>query len=113
MAKTAQVVAEEPKLAAAETATVVNATPKKTPVNERQYKLIAQPSLPPKGKQRQIVLSALSASTEPQSVKQVAEFAAKAGLQAVAGVEPSCKYHLHHLVLLGLAEVVNPTLPTE
>jgi hypothetical protein len=39
---------------------------------------------------------------------QIAELATKAGLTAVGGVLPSCRYHLHHLVKLGIAEVVNP-----
>lgn len=93
--------AEEPK------------APKTTPVNERRYKLIAQPSIPPKGKQRQIVLKALADSTEPLTVDQITKIAEKAGLQAVGGVGPSCRYHLHHLVKLGFAEVVNPKIVVE
>lgn len=99
---------ETPKAAAVEVST------KSTPVNDRQYKLVAEPSIAPKGKQRQIVLAALkSANGKPMTVKQVAEFASKNGLSAVGGIEPSCRYHLHHLNLLKIAEVVNPTVTIE
>lgn len=99
---------ETPKPAAVETTT------KATPVNDRQYKLVAEPSIAPRGKQRQIVLAALkSAAGKPMNVKQVAEYATKAGLTAVGGIEPSVRYHLHHLGLLKIAEVVNPTIVIE
>ena len=86
---------------------------KSTPVHDRLYRLVASPSIAPKGKQRQIVLKALSESKEPLTVKDVAKYATEAGLSAVGGIEPSCRYHLHHLVKLGIAEVVNPTTSTE
>jgi len=86
---------------------------KATPVEERKYSLINEPSLPPKGKQRQIVLSILKASNEPLTVAQVTAEATKQGLSAVGGVGPSCRYHLHHLVLLKIAKVENPTVEVE
>lgn len=87
--------------------------PKSTPVNDRLYTLKAAPSIPPKGKQRQIVLKVLADSEEPMTVGQVAKLATELGLTAVGGVEPSCRYHLHHLVKLGFAEIVNPTISLE
>lgn len=99
--------AEQPKQQVAETTT------KSTPVNERRYKLVAEPSIAPKGKQRQIVLNALKSTKNPMTVKEVAAFAAQNGLTAVGGIEPSCRYHLHHLQILKIAEVVNPTVTIE
>lgn len=85
----------------------------KTAVMERKYKLVAEPSLPPKGKQRQIVLQILrEAKGEPLSIAEVAKRATAMGLSAVGGVTPSCRYHLHHLGLMNLVEVVNPTSQT-
>lgn len=104
---------ERPKTTTPEAKAEEPKAPKTTPVNERLFKLIAQPSIPPKGKQRQIVLKALADSKEPLTVDQITKIAEKAGLQAVGGVGPSCRYHLHHLVKLGFAEVVNPKLVVE
>lgn len=101
------------------TAAAITPTPavevktKATPVEERLYKMINEPSLPPKGKQRQIVLAILKASKEPLTVAQVTAEAVKLNLSAVGGVGPSCRYHLHHLVLLKIAEVTNPTVEIE
>jgi hypothetical protein len=80
----------------------------RTPVADRMYILIKPPSPPPKGRQRQIVVDILKAATEPLTAKQVAAKAGPMGLQAVAGVEPSSRWHLHQLVLLGIAQVVDP-----
>jgi hypothetical protein len=94
--------------------TVTSEKPKNTPVMERQYQIVAAPSITPKGKQRQIVIAALQ--VDPQrgfTVKEVAEFATKAGLSAVGGIEPSCRYHLHHLTKLGIAKILNPTTSLE
>lgn len=109
--ETKTVVAETPK--AAEQKPTTEVKPKATPVNERLYKFIAQPSIPPKGKQRQIVLSIMAGSKEPLTVGQVAKAATTAGLTAVGGVEPSCRYHLHHLEKLGFVEVINPKTNVE
>lgn len=87
--------------------------PKPTPVHERRYRLVAEPSITPKGKQRQIVIAALKSSESPMTVKQVAKFASAAGLTAVGGIEPSCRYHLHHLVKLGFVNIENPTIEAE
>lgn len=87
---------------------------KKTPTNERMYQLVAAPSIPPKGKQRQIVIAALQQDPNRGfSGKEVAEYATKAGLQATAGVLASCLWHLHHLELLGIAKVLNPSITVE
>lgn len=87
--------------------------PRSTPVNERLYSLEAQPSIAPKGKQRQIVLKILADSKTPLTVGDVAKAAELAGLTAVGGIEPSCRYHLHHLVKLGFAKIGNPTIVNE
>src|SRR6185437_15831355 len=104
---------EQPKTTTPEAKADEPKAPKNTPVNERLYKLVAQPSIAPKGKQRQIVLKALVDAKEPLTVDQVTKIAEKAGLQAVGGVGPSCRYHLHHLVALGFAEIVNPKIVVE
>jgi hypothetical protein len=103
---TVEVVAEEVPKAVAPVEAVV----KNTPVPDRLHVLKAAPSIEPKGAQRRIVLNILKEATQPLSIKQIAKRAAIAGLAAVGGVEPSCQYHLHHLVKLGIAEVVNPTV---
>ena len=102
------VVIETPK---AETTAATIETPKvkSTPVMERQYVLVANPSITPKGKQRQIVLKALNSTTDPQTIEQITKFATAEGLQAVGGIGPSCRYHIHHLVKLGIAKIVNPS----
>lgn len=87
---------------------------KATPVNDRSYKLLNEPSIMPKGKQRQIVLNALkSANGKSMTVVEVVKFAEEAGLYAVGGTTPSVRYHLHALALLKIAEVVNPTVTIE
>jgi len=88
-------------------------TTKSTPVNDRRYSLVAEPSIMPKGKQRQIVIAALKSSKKPMTVEQVAEFATAQNLTAVGGIAPSCRYHLHHLVKLGIAKIENPTVVVE
>ncbi len=105
------VTAEEPKTTEEPVAELKE---KVTPVEERGYYHVADPAKPFKGKQRQIVASILKDlstgenATSP-TIKQVTTIAKKAGLVAKGGVEPSVRYHLHHLVLLGFAAVANPT----
>lgn len=87
---------------------------KVTPVEDRGYYHVADPAKPFKGKQRQIVAQILKdlsigENAISPTIKQVTTVAKKAGLVAKGGVEPSVRYHLHHLVLLGYAAVVNPT----
>jgi hypothetical protein len=102
--------AETPK---ATTPAVAENTTKSTPVNDRKYSLVAEPSIAPKGKQRQIVIAALKSHKGPMTVEQVIDFATKNGLTAVGGVAGSCRYHLHHLVKLNIAKVENPTVMVE
>lgn len=105
------VVAETPKpttpLLKKETVT------KKTAVNDRKFKLIKEPSMAFKGRQRQIVIEVLKAAKEPMSGDEIAIPAATLGLQATAGVAASVKWHLHHLVLMGYVECVNPNTTVE
>ena len=84
---------------------------KQTPPLERKYQIAAIPSLPPKGKQRQIVLAALNQDpTRAYSVDEVTEFATAAGLSAVGGIKASCNWHLHQMNILGIVKVTNPTV---
>src|SRR6185312_10953093 len=87
----------------------VETTTKSTPVSERQYKLVAMPAVI-KGKQRQIVCGILNESKKPMTIAEITPLAEKAGLKAIGGVAPSVRYHLHHMVLLKIAEVTNPTI---
>lgn len=83
----------------------------KTAVLERRYVLKNEPSLPPKGKQRQIVLQILRENKDkPMTIDEIYPIAEKLGLVAVDGVKNSVRYHLHHLELARLVEVVNPTV---
>ncbi len=97
----------------AETTKAVETTTKSTPVNDRSYKLIAAPSITPKGKQRQIVLAAFGDGKKPMTVNEVVQFAEAKGLSAVGGVTPSVRYHLHQMALLKIVEVINPTVVIE
>lgn len=85
---------------------------KDTPVNERFYKLVNGP-VNAKGAQRRIVIDILATHENPMTALEVSKLAEAQGLKAVGGVLPSCRYHLHHLVLLGIAEVVNPKIEVE
>jgi hypothetical protein len=97
----APTVAEEPKI-------------KATPVEERKYKLAeAGKPMAFKGKQRQIVFDVLLASKNPLTISEVAKAAEEKGLRAIGGVEPSCRYHLHHLTKDGVTSVENPTITIE
>jgi hypothetical protein len=83
---------------------VEKAEPKIKPVNARKYSLSQNPSIPPKGKQRLIVLSILNNAKSPMTPEEISPLAEKMGLTATGGVLPSVRYHLHHLVLLGIAK---------
>ena len=112
MAKTAQVVAETPKVEA-EVTTTATEQPKRQPLGNRVFTLVAQPSLPPKGKQRQICLRILVEAGEAGTTIQAAAKKAKEyELSTVDTIENSVKYHFHHLVLLGLAAESTPVDPT-
>ena len=106
------VVAETPKPSVETTATEMKT--KTTAPAERRYQLIAAPAIPPRGKQRQIVINALAQDKDRAfTIDEVTEFATKAGLTANAGVKASCMWHLHHLNKLGVAKIVNPTFEVE
>lgn len=95
-----------------EAATVVeNAAPvsKVTAVEDRLYKLAGDVPTGMKSKQASIVLSILKSADGPMKIADVAPLAEKAGLVAKGGVEPSVRYHLHHLTKGGVTEVTNPT----
>lgn len=91
----------------------VETATKSTPVNDRVYKLVAAPSIPAKGKQRQIVIAAFGDGKSNKTVAEVTKFAEENGLYAVGGIAPSVRYHLHALALLKIVEVVNPTMVIE
>lgn len=101
-------VAEQPKTVAA--VPVI----KTTPVEERLYKPVDEKAAYVfKGKQKQIVYNILLTQAEPMSISQVAAIAEEKGLKAIGGVEPSVRYHLHHLTKEGLTTVTNPTITIE
>jgi hypothetical protein len=83
---------------------------KTTAVTDREY-TIAKPEKIGlvKSKQASIVLAVMQTRKQPMRIKEVAAEAAKLGLKAVGGVEPSVRYHLHHLTKAGITKVENPT----
>lgn len=91
----------------AEQNSVIDVERRTAPVGERLYRFISQPSIPSRGKQRQIVLGIMASAKEPLSLSKIAELADEQGLKAIGGVEPSCRYHLHHLCKLGHIEIVS------
>lgn len=107
------VVAETPKPATTAPLLKKETVTKKTAVNDRRFKLIKEPSMAFKGRQRQIVIEVLKTAKEPMSGDEIAIPAATLGLQATAGVAASVKWHLHHLVLMGYVECVNPQTTIE
>lgn len=79
--------------------------PAVVPVLNRSYSLIAAPTTAPKGKQRQIVLTILSANPSPMTIAEVAAIWTSSYLHInspVDGVLNSVRYHLHHLTLDGV-----------
>lgn len=102
------VVAEQPKSQPAVEAKPAETKTKATPVGDRRYIYVSSPSII-KGKQRQIVDNIMKNAGKPMTVAEVTELATKAGLSAVGGVGPSCRYHLHHLELEGFVKVENKT----
>lgn len=102
--------AEKPKVEAKPAEKVI----KETPVDERKYELVdVKTEQKFRGKQRQIIYTILHASTVPLSAKEITPLATAAGLTATGGVEPSVKYHLHHMTKDGITKVVNPTIVIE
>lgn len=111
--KTNETAKSTPASTAAAT-TVEESKIKQTPVEERRYKLTeAGKPMSFKGKQRQIVFDILLASKNPLKITEVAKLAEEKGLRAIGGVEPSCRYHLHHLTKDGVTSVENPTITVE
>lgn len=85
---------------------------KATPVEERKYQVVEKVARSFKGKQRQLVYDVLNGSEIPMNIEEVAALLAST-LVAKGGVEPSVRYHLHHLQLMKLVEVTNPTITIE
>jgi hypothetical protein len=82
-----------------------------TPPEDRKYVLIAHPTKPFRGMQREIVYQGLKLINEhegPATLGQVVKVV-KGTLEAKAGVMLCTRYHLHHLYLLGYAKILNPT----
>lgn len=102
-----EVVAETPKTTVeAPTAPTV----KTTAVDDRLYVVVpSETEIKFRGKQRQITYEVLKNSSEPIGVKQVAVIAEDLGLTAKGGVEPSVRYHIHHLAKDGFITCTNPT----
>ena len=81
-----------------------------TSVADRLYSLEKKDAITGiKSKQASIVLGILAKNDRPMTIKEVAAEAAPAGLKAIGGVEPSVRYHLHHLTKDGITKVANPT----
>jgi len=103
----ATAVAEQPKSETPKTAAESFEKVVKIAPAERKYKLVAPPTTAPRGKQRQIVLKALTeANGEPRSAKDIEPIAKAAGLTANAGVLASVAWHLHQMKLSGQVEIV-------
>jgi hypothetical protein len=74
---------------------------------DRVYRLVKTPTVPPLGRQRQIVLTVMmNAKGEKRSVKQVADEANTMQFFAAAGTEPSVAWHLNEMRKRGEVEVV-------
>lgn len=104
------------EVVAVEATPAVSTTPivKPTPVEDRLYEPAnKEAALVFKGKQRQIVYNILMLATKPLTISDVAATAEEQGLKAVGGVEPSVRYHLHHLTKDQIAVVTNPTFILE
>lgn len=100
----------------AASAPTVQMIEKVTPVPERKYIVsaaVTENESKFRGKQRQIVFDLLKASTEPMTIEELTPLAEEKGLKAIGGVEPSVRYHLHHLAKDGLVEVTNPKILIE
>lgn len=109
------VVADKPKAEKVKTAVDAKPeAPKQTAIEDRLYTLASFDGEPMKfrGKQRQAVYESLLELKAPSTIAQVAKLAAKKGLEATGGVEPSVRYHLHHMTNDGVTVVTNLT-PTE
>lgn len=117
MSKSSNSIAEVPSTEVlTETPKTETAAPviKQTPVEERLYELVPRDEeVKFRGKQRTIVYNALKAIGIPLNIKDCAAMATEAGLSAVGGVEPSVRYHLHHLTNDGYTRVTNPTITIE
>ena len=90
---------------------------RKTPVADRIYRAVLNPigevvQRSFKGKQRQATYDALVTFSAGATSKQVAEIAGDKVI-AKKGAEASVAWHLHHLALMGIAEIVNPTITIE
>jgi len=109
--KTNEAVSTETPKTAAQPSTEVK--PIVTPVEDRLFELTPKAKemteVKFRGKQRQITFDAVKAAGKPVTSKDISKTCEAAGLKAVAGVEPSVRYHLHHLTKDGYLLVTNPT----
>jgi hypothetical protein len=106
------VVAEEPK--AAVVGKVVEMVERKTPPDQRRYRLIKRPQITPKGHQRQVVLqllleAALAKKPDISADEMVADAEKRFNYYAAAGTALSIRWHLHQMKLAGLVAVTNDT----
>jgi hypothetical protein len=110
--KAAEVVAEQPKPAAP--APVMTTVQRKTPPDMRRYRLLRNPSLPPKGTQRIIVLHLLNEARKAGkfdiSAKEMEKDADSFNYRANAGTVLSIQWHLHQMTLSNppLVQLTNP-----
>ena len=102
-----EVVAEQPKTAVeAPTGPVV----KQTAIEDRLYEVVpSETEIKFRGKQRQQTYDALKSSPQPLNIKDISTITAELGLTAKGGVEPSVRYHIHHLAKDGFVLCTNPT----
>jgi hypothetical protein len=77
------------------------------PVSERMYSIVKLPVSFPKGKQRQIVLNILERENRSMKISEISEIWEKEFRSVnipVDGITNSVRYHVHHLVLLGVCK---------
>jgi hypothetical protein len=108
----AEVVAEQPKPPVA--APVMTTVQRKTSPEFRRYRLLRNPSLPPKGTQRIIVLHLLNEARKAGkfdiSAKEMEKDADSFNYRANAGTVLSIQWHLHQMTLSNppLVQLTNP-----
>ena len=108
-----EVVAETPK----PVVPVIEVVQRKTPPDQRRYKLIRRPSTAPKGNQRIIVLhlliEALKAGKTDISAEEMVDAANSLHYHAEAGTLASIRWHLHQMKLAGFVQLTNETYSVE
>ena len=89
-------------------------TVKQTAIEDRLYEVVpSETEIKFRGKQRQQTYDALKSSPQPLNIKDTSAIAAELGLTAKGGVEPSVRYHIHHLAKDGFVLCTNPTFILE